>query len=161
MSNNREENDFSCFYERSNADYEEALAEISAGRKYNHWIWYIFPQLEILGRSGTAVYFGIKNINEALQFLNDIMLGPRLIEISKVAVQKLNEGVPLNILMGSSVDALKLRSCATLFYYATQFRSKEHNALFKELLELCISQLDDRSDERSSACCLAEIQALA
>lgn len=148
MSQERKRNDFSSFIECSNNDYASAFAEISAGRKTSHWIWYIFPQLEFLGQSRTAIYFGIKDVSEAAHFLEDPVLGSRLVEISGKAIEKLKEGVPLKTLMGSAVDAYKLRSCATLFYYTTTLYSKNSNPLFKELLDLCVAQMggeDDRS----------------
>ncbi|CAM9182267.1 unnamed protein product, partial [Ectocarpus fasciculatus] len=133
----RKENDFDSFIEATNRDFASALAEIRAGRKSTHWIWYIFPQLEFLGQSGSAVHFGIKTVNEAVVFLNDGVLGPRLLEISAAARDKLRAGIGVKSLMGSSVDAFKLRSCATLFYYATTVSSQEHNSLFKEIADIC------------------------
>lgn len=153
----RKEFDFRSFHECSNNDYETALSEISAGRKANHWIWYIFPQLKILGRSSTAEYFGIKSVREAIRYLEDSLLGSRLVEISTVAVEKLRNGAELRILMGSSVDAFKLRSSATLFYYASKVQSAESNGLFKELMELSEGQLGG-PDSLSIEYCEKEIE---
>ena len=64
-------------------DYAEALAEIRAGRKQTHWIWYIFPQIKGLGMSATSRRYGIANLEEAKAYLADRTLRSRLLEISQ------------------------------------------------------------------------------
>lgn len=93
--------------------YDTALAEIQSGQKCSHWVWYIFPQLAGLGRSGTAVYYGLHGLDEAEAYLQDELLGQRLIEISHAVLASSEPEV--QVLMGSSIDAMKLRSCMTLF----------------------------------------------
>ena len=66
--------DFKKFLDAQKDSYDRALAEIKNGRKSSHWIWYIFPQLKILGRSKTAVYYGIENLDEAKEYLKDEIL---------------------------------------------------------------------------------------
>ena len=61
-------------------DYAQALAELRQGRKRSHWMWYIFPQLAGLGRSATAQYYAIQNLDEARAYLDHPVLGPRLVE---------------------------------------------------------------------------------
>lgn len=96
-------------------DYQQALSEIRAGRKRSHWIWYIFPQLQGLGRSSMCARYGIKGMGEAEAYLSDEVLRARLIEISQ-AVLELNAQDPVAVM--GHIDALKLRSCMTLFSLA-------------------------------------------
>jgi uncharacterized protein (DUF1810 family) len=95
--------------------YEAALDEMRSGRKRKHWIWYIFPQLAALGRSGTAQYYGIQGLEEACEYLRDAVLRARYEEITAAVAEQLQAGVPLERLMGGSIDALKLASSLTLF----------------------------------------------
>jgi uncharacterized protein (DUF1810 family) len=92
--------------------YEGALAELRAGRKTSHWMWFVFPQLDGLGRSPTARAYAIRSLAEALAYLEHPLLGPRLRE-SAAALLALDTGSAAAVLGG--VDALKLRSSATLF----------------------------------------------
>lgn len=92
--------------------YDYALNEIRNGRKEGHWIWYVFPQLKGLGHSPNAEYYGISGIEEAKQYLAHPILGPRLREISE-ALLSIDNKSAREIL--SSIDALKVRSCMTLF----------------------------------------------
>lgn len=103
------------FLDAQESDYNTALAEIRAGRKGSHWIWYIFPQIAGLGRSGTATYYAIKDMGEAREYLAHPVLRQRLLEISE-ALLELDGGDPLAV-MGSP-DDLKLRSSMTLFALA-------------------------------------------
>lgn len=92
--------------------YERALAEIRAGRKLGHWIWFIFPQLKGLGRSSTATYYGIGSRAELEAYLAHPLLHRRLLEIAH-ALLELPGTDPVAIL--GDVDALKVRSSMTLF----------------------------------------------
>ena len=89
-----------------------ALAELRAGRKRSHWMWFIFPQLRGLGMSSTAQVYGVGSLTEARAYLRDPVLGPRLAEATQ-AVQD-SSAASLNALFGSP-DDLKFRSCMTLF----------------------------------------------
>lgn len=103
------------FLKAQASDYDTALAEIRAGHKRSHWIWYIFPQLEGLGHSMTAEYYGISGMEEAREYLAHPVLRQRLVEISKALLE-----LPVNDayeVMGSP-DNLKLRSSMTLFALA-------------------------------------------
>lgn len=95
--------------------YAAALEEIRQGRKRSHWMWYIFPQLQGLGLSSTAQYYGLRGLEEAKAYIRHPVLGPRLLEISE-ALLKLDSCDPLTVL--GYPDDLKLRSCMTLFEQA-------------------------------------------
>ena len=107
--------DLSRFLEAQNNSYDTALREIRAGRKRSHWMWYIFPQIRGLGYSAMAQHYAIRDLEEAREYLQHPVLGPRLIEISE-ALLALDETDPWRV-MGSP-DDLKLRSCMTLFQSA-------------------------------------------
>jgi uncharacterized protein (DUF1810 family) len=92
--------------------YDTALAELRAGRKRGHWMWFVLPQLAGLGRSSTAEHFGIHGAAEARAYLAHPVLGPRLRE-SAQALADLDGHDPVAVL--GPVDALKLRSSMTLF----------------------------------------------
>ena len=92
--------------------YAQALGELQAGRKRTHWMWYIFPQLQGLGRSDIAREFAISGLDEASAYLRHSVLGPRLIECSEAVLEV--EGRSAREIFGSP-DDLKLRSSATLF----------------------------------------------
>ena len=102
----------------AHSGYATALAEMRSGRKRSHWIWYVFPQLVGLGRSGTAQFFGIRDLDEACDYLRDPILRARYEEITTAVAEKLEAGVPVERLMGGPTDALKLASSLTLFHAA-------------------------------------------
>jgi uncharacterized protein (DUF1810 family) len=74
------------FIDAQERDYPSALAEITAGRKRSHWMWYIFPQYDGLGSSPTSQLYAIKSPAEAAAYLDHLVLGPRLRECSDVSV---------------------------------------------------------------------------
>ena len=98
----------------SYGSYDQALAEIRNGMKVGHWIWYIFPQLKGLGMSSTSQYFGIRDLDEAKEYLQNQLLRDRLIEISEALLEQ--SGNIKNIV--GFVDAMKVRSSMTLFQAA-------------------------------------------
>ena len=105
--------------------YKQALEEVKNGRKTNHWIWYIFPQLRCLGRSCLAHYYGIANRDEAQGYLGHPVLGARIREITKALLEH-KEKSALSILGG--IDAIKVRSCMTMFDFLSP------NDIFGEVL---------------------------
>jgi uncharacterized protein (DUF1810 family) len=109
--------DLSRFHEaQAGGGIERALAELRAGRKHGHWIWYVLPQLAGLGCSGTARHYGIQGRDEAIAYAEDPVLRERLLEALRVIRDQLVEKkLKLSRLMGSELDAMKLVSCATLF----------------------------------------------
>jgi uncharacterized protein (DUF1810 family) len=92
--------------------YAQALAELRRGRKVSHWMWFVFPQLAGLGRSGTARFYAIRSLDEAEAYLAHPVLGERLRESSGV-VAGLRGRTAEDIFGG--IDAVKLRSSMTLF----------------------------------------------
>ncbi|GFZ93934.1 DUF1810 domain-containing protein [Sphingobium fuliginis] len=92
--------------------YETALAEIRAGAKRSHWIWFIFPQLRGLGPSPTAHYYGIASLDEASAYLGHPLLGQRYRECVG-ALSGLATNDP--VVVFGTIDAMKLRSSLTLF----------------------------------------------
>jgi len=105
-------NDINRFLDAQEYDYELALKEIKNGRKVNHWMWYIFPQIRGLGESDTSIYYGIKDLEEASDYLNHEILGTRLIEITNELLKL--ETNDSNEIFGY-IDSMKLKSCMTLF----------------------------------------------
>ena len=99
----------SCLYA---ASYADALAEMRAGKKQTHWIWYVYPQLRGLGRSEYSFLFGIRDKKEAEAYLAHEILGARLIEMTKVLLDLPEKNI---YYIMSGIDASKLRSCMTLF----------------------------------------------
>jgi uncharacterized protein (DUF1810 family) len=100
--------DLQRFREAQDRTYDTVLGEIRAGDKRSHWMWFIFPQLKGLGRSATAERYAISGRAEARAYLDDPVLGARLLECT--------EGVLANThLMFDFPDDLKLRSSMTLF----------------------------------------------
>ena len=97
-------------------DYEEALLEISKGRKRSHWMWYIFPQIDGLAVSVTSKRYAIKSIEEARAYLDHPVLGSRLLACAEAALRV--EGRTAAEIFGSP-DDLKLKSCATLFAFVS------------------------------------------
>jgi uncharacterized protein (DUF1810 family) len=95
--------------------YEQALAELRAGAKRSHWMWFVFPQVAGLGRSPMAQRYAIAGPDEARAYLAHPVLGPRLVESARVLTGL--EGRSAEQVFGS-IDAVKLRSSMTLFALA-------------------------------------------
>ena len=119
--------DLERFKDAQNWDYPTALAEICAGRKQSHWIWYILPQLKGLGHSAMCARYGIADMGEAEAYLADQTLRERLVEISQ-ALLALDTDDPVEVMGG--IDALKLRSCMTLFS-----RARNTDPIFEAVLD--------------------------
>lgn len=108
--------DLDRFIEAQEEDYEIALSEVRNGRKETHWMWYIFPQITGLGMSDIAMYYEIKSLEEARAYLDNKLLGARLLEISN-ALLELSTNDPIEVF--GDIDALKLKSSMTLFSYVS------------------------------------------
>ena len=93
--------------------YAEALAELRAGKKQTHWMWFVLPQLRGLGHSAMATRYGIENAAEAAAYLAHPVLGARLREC--VAAVRTHKEKTAREILGSP-DDLKFRSCLTLFH---------------------------------------------
>lgn len=92
--------------------FEIALAELRAGRKRSHWMWFVFPQLRGLGHSPTALHYGIVSVDEARAYLADRVLADRLHLATDAALEV--RGKTVHEIFGSP-DDLKFRSSMTLF----------------------------------------------
>ncbi len=104
--------DLRRFLEAQADVYPRALAELRAGRKQTHWMWFVLPQLRGLGSSPTAALYGITSEQEARAYLAHPVLGARLREC--VAAMNALDGPDAAQVLGQ-VDAAKFRSCLTLF----------------------------------------------
>jgi uncharacterized protein (DUF1810 family) len=92
--------------------YQQAVAELRAGAKVSHWMWFVFPQIAGLGLSATAREYAISGVAEARAYLAHPVLGPRLRESAQLVAE--TEGRSADRIFGP-VDAIKLRSSMTLF----------------------------------------------
>ncbi len=115
------------FIMAQNGTYKAALNEIKSGKKKTHWMWFIFPQLRDLGISDMAFKYGIADLDEAKAYLEHSVLGANLIEISSELL-KLDKTDPIEIF--GDIDAIKLKSCMTLFSLVS-----EENSVFHKVLE--------------------------
>jgi uncharacterized protein (DUF1810 family) len=104
--------DLQRFIEAQDPVYSQVCAELAAGAKTSHWMWFVFPQLKALGRSATAQHFGIASRAEAQAYWQHPVLGPRLKACSELVVAV--EGRTALQIFGAT-DELKFRSCMTLF----------------------------------------------
>lgn len=100
------------FIEAQKRDYQLALDEVRTGKKQSHWIWYIFPQMYGLGRSYFAQLYGIRDREEAEAYLYHEVLGKRLREITMALLE---HAVCSAEEIFGDLDAMKVRSCMTLF----------------------------------------------
>ena len=135
---------FSKFLNAQEEDYATALSEIKAGHKTSHWIWYIFPQLQALGRSRTAQYYGIADLAEARAYLANEVLANRLKEISQALLDLPTDNA--QAVMGSQIDAVKLCSSMTLFSLADPTCE-----IFKKVLD---KYFNGNLDEATVALCV-------
>jgi uncharacterized protein (DUF1810 family) len=120
--------------------FDAVVAELTAGRKRSHWMWFIFPQLRGLGHSPTAQFFAIASLDEARAYHAHPLLGPRLDLSTQTVLESRTRS--LNELFGSP-DDLKFRSCMTLFEIAVP-----EVPLFAQALERwCGGERDDRTLE--------------
>ncbi|GAA2791348.1 DUF1810 domain-containing protein [Mycolicibacterium pallens] len=119
--------DLQRFVDAQDRVYDQVLAELRAGAKRSHWIWFIFPQLATLGSSSTAKRFGIESLAEAQAYLAHPLLGTRLRECARLVTAI--DGRSVNDIFGWP-DNLKVRSSMTLFAHAT-----DDNADFLAVLD--------------------------
>ncbi|MEM9146961.1 MAG: DUF1810 domain-containing protein [Pseudomonadota bacterium] len=105
--------DLARFLEAQEGVYPRALAELCAGAKQTHWMWFVFPQLRRLGTSAMSRRYGITGRGEAAAYLGHAVLGQRLIEATE-AMLALPDGTDATAVLGA-IDAAKFRSSVTLF----------------------------------------------
>jgi len=125
------------------AGFDAALAEIRAGGKRGHWIWYVFPQLAGLGSSSTSQFYGLDGEAEAAAFLRDDELRARLLTITTAVRDQLraHAGLSLRTLMGSETDARKLVSSLTLFgWMAGKLHDPEMADASQDVLSIAAAQ---------------------
>ena len=108
--------DLRRFVDAQDGSYEAAISEIRRGQKRSHWMWFIFPQYVGLGTSATSQHYAVKSAAEAVAYLNDPVLGMRLVECADAVLRI--EGRSAQQIFGCP-DDLKLKSCATLFAYVS------------------------------------------
>lgn len=120
--------------------YQRALAELRAGRKTSHWMWFVFPQITGLGHSAMSQRYAISSPAEARAYSEHPVLGPRLRECVRALLAL--EGVSAQEVLGA-VDALKLRSSLTLFAAAAP-----DEPLFRQGLERYFDGRADPATER-------------
>ena len=117
---------FQHFVEAQNSVISAVFDELRAGRKQTHWMWFVFPQHVGLGRSGMARRFGLGSLEDAREYLADPVLGGRLVVCTE-AVLAHSEKLAREIF--GSTDAMKFRSCMTLFAIAAPQQSIFQSAL--------------------------------
>lgn len=122
---------FAHFIAAQEPVYATVIAELSAGHKQSHWMWFVFPQLAALGKSPMAKRFGLADLTEARTYLNHPVLGPRLRGCTHLMLKW--AGRSARDILGQP-DDMKLRSCLTLFARAAQ--STADRQLFEEGLKL-------------------------
>jgi uncharacterized protein (DUF1810 family) len=98
--------------------YESAVAQLRAGRKTGHWMWFVFPQIAGLGMSAMSQRYAIGSLAEARAYLAHAVLGPRLAECAGILVERRGGHSAEDIFGG--IDAVKLRSSMTLFARASE-----------------------------------------
>jgi uncharacterized protein (DUF1810 family) len=112
--------------QNSGAMYERAYDELRHGHKTSHWMWFVFPQVDGLGRSATARRYAIRSLEEARAYLDHPVLGDRLREVARLVVETAEE--PETVF--GPVDAMKLRSSMTLFA-----RAAPEESVFTDVLD--------------------------
>lgn len=112
--------------------YATVISELNSGHKCTHWMWYVFPQFQGLGKSDTTQFYAIKDKNEALSYLNHPVLGQRLIECTSI--------INKNHVVFPYPDDLKLKSSMTLFHFISGKK------LFEDVL---YEYFNDKKDERT------------
>ena len=120
--------------------YEAAVAELRAGRKRSHWMWFVFPQIAGLGQSLTSRQYAIRSLGEARAYLAHPVLGPRMIECARIVSEL--EGTSAGEIFGG-IDAMKLRSSMTLFA-----RADPANPVFGRVLDAYFDGEPDEATER-------------
>jgi uncharacterized protein (DUF1810 family) len=119
--------DLERFVAAQDGVYAGVVAELRAGRKTGHWMWFVFPQLAGLGRSAMSERYAIRSLHEARAYLAHPVLGPRLRECSAALLEA--GGTAASEILGP-IDAVKLRSSMTLFS-----RAAPGEPVFREVLD--------------------------
>ena len=120
--------------------YDAAVAELRAGRKRSHWMWFVFPQIAGLGHSPMARRYAVSSLAEAEAYLAHPVLGPRLTECARIVGEL--QGTSAQDVFGG-IDAMKLRSSMTLFD-----RADPQNPAFRRVLDKYFGGLPDEATDR-------------
>jgi uncharacterized protein (DUF1810 family) len=132
--------DLQRFVDAQAHTYEQALSELRDGEKRTHWMWFVFPQIAGLGRSGMAQRFAISGLEEARAYAAHPTLGRRLVECAR-ALTDLDTADPVAVF--GPVDAQKLRSSMTLFAVAVP-----EEPVFREVLDHWFDGVEDDATTR-------------
>jgi len=132
--------DLQRFVDAQDGSYRSVVAELRAGRKTSHWMWFVFPQIAGLGRSPMAQRYAIRSLAEARAYLADPTLGPRLVECAGLVLQA--DAASAESIFGG-IDAIKLRSSMTLFHRA----DPDDPAFPAVLAKWCGGRSDQRTDD--------------
>ena len=131
--------DLQRFVSTQAATIDTAVAELKAGRKRSHWMWFVFPQLRGLGQSDMATRYGIVSLDEAQAYLTHPVLGPRLEECTRAVVDA--SASSLHEIFGSP-DDMKFHSSMTLFAIA----SGNDDSIYRHALDRwCAGRMDGRT----------------
>ncbi|QGG92100.1 DUF1810 family protein [Agrobacterium sp. MA01] len=122
--------DLERFVEAQRETYAQALRELQGGLKRSHWMWFIFPQLEGLGRSPTAQRFALRSLDEARAYLAHAILGERLRTVTRAVLAHQDRSL---VEIFGQPDDMKFRSSMTLFAAAAD---PEDTAIFREALDV-------------------------
>jgi len=132
--------DFDRFVAAQESVYDGVLEELRRGCKTSHWMWFVFPQIGGLGHSAMSERFAIDSLSEARAYLAHPVLGPRLRECAGIVLST-RERTATQIF--GSIDAMKLRSCMTLFH-----RAAPDEPLFTQIID---RYYDGVADETTDA----------
>jgi uncharacterized protein (DUF1810 family) len=135
--------DFIRFVDAQDRIYQKVIRELSQGRKETHWMWFIFPQLAGLGRSGMAQHFAVRDLDQAKRYLPDTILGTRLRQTVRLLLDQKDKSA-FQIL--GSPDDLELRSCLTLFREAAS-KDSDRASFAKALEQFYQGEADRRTLE--------------
>ena len=133
--------------------FATALRELRTTGKVSHWIWWVFPQLDGLGKTHMSKEFAIRGLAEAREYLGDPLLRSRLTEATQVVAERLAATMPLRQLMGSEIDSLKLVSSLTLFEaIASRLSADDTSGEYAPLAAACSHVLAFAQDQGYSRC---------
>jgi len=130
--------DLARFVTAQDAVLADVEAELAAGHKRSHWMWFVFPQLAGLGRSMTAQHFAIVDLDQARRYLADPALGPRLLRHVRLMLEHKDKSA--HAILGTP-DDLKFHSCLTLFQRAAT--NDEEARVFGEAIRQFYDNMPD------------------
>lgn len=120
--------DLQRFISAQSQVWDDVCAQLRERRKQTHWMWFVFPQLAELGRSATAKFYGLSGADEARAYLAHPILGPRLKACCEILLEP-HQATAVEIF--GTIDAMKLRSCLTLFAAVDRDEAVFQKCLFR------------------------------